>query len=643
MSADTPGREKTMHPLRDAVLAGIITFVTSTLGLSVVYVKARDAQLDAVRGELLQLARATAAQVDGDLHRTLTSPSQQGSETHERLLAPLVRMHRATHDVWYVYTGIMRGDKIYWIVDSANHYRVKGNDLPADPIMTEYTGNDTELRRAFRERTEHANSEPYMEDGHGYLSAFAPVRDRAGSVVAMLCVEMVMDALDARMSKIRWALGAAFAVVLAMSVVAGAITLYLRRFAAQILCEMREARAQAEAHAATAEAATRAKATFLAMMSHEIRTPMNGILGVADLLRTMSPEPPQTKLLDILAGSGQSLLRVIDDILDFSKIDAERLELQPRPFELRGLLDEIEHLLATQARGKNVTFVLNADTTLPVALNGDRQRLSQVLLNLGTNAVKFTDHGEVRFSVRVLGKSGGVVRIEFAMQDTGIGISPEALQQLFKPFTQLADVRRHVRGGTGLGLVIAQRLVGLMGSEIRVVSEFDKGSTFSFAVDLPIAEAPSAVATTAVRRLESLSILVAEDNVVNQTVITAMLRQLGHFPTLAATGREALDALIDEDFDAVLMDCNMPVMDGMEATKHIRGGTAGVRHARIPVIALTANAMEGDRELCLAAGMDDFLTKPVTLAALRDALDRTRDSRLAAREESLVRDTQQTA
>jgi len=643
MSADTPGREKTMHPLRDAVLAGIITFVTSTLGLSVVYVKARDAQLDAVRGELLQLARATAAQVDGDLHRTLTSPSQQGSETHERLLAPLVRMHRATHDVWYVYTGIIRGDKIYWIVDSANHYRVKGNDLPADPIMTEYTGNDIELRRAFRERTEHANSEPYMEDGHGYLSAFAPVRDRAGSVVAMLCVEMVMDALDARMAKIRWALGAAFAVVLAMSVVAGAITLYLRRFAAQILCEMREARAQAEAHAATAEAATRAKATFLAMMSHEIRTPMNGILGVADLLRTMSPEPPQTKLLDILAGSGQSLLRVIDDILDFSKIDAERLELQPRPFELRGLLDEIEHLLATQARGKNVTFVLNADTTLPVALNGDRQRLSQVLLNLGTNAVKFTDHGEVRFSVRVLGESGGVVRIEFAMQDTGIGISPEALQQLFKPFTQLADVRRQVRGGTGLGLVIAQRLVSLMGSEIRVVSEFDKGSTFSFAVDLPIAEAPNAVATTAVRRLESLSILVAEDNVVNQTVITAMLRQLGHFPTLATTGREALDALVDEDFDAVLMDCNMPVMDGMEATKHIRRGTAGVRHTRIPVIALTANAMEGDRELCLAAGMDDFLTKPVTLAALRDALDRTRDSRLAAREESLVRDTKQTA
>jgi len=624
MSAGTQTQRKSIEPLRDALLAGLVTFITSAIGLSIVYVKARDAQLEAVRGELLQLARTTAAQVDGDLHRTITSPSQEGSEAHERALAPLVRMHRAARDVAYVYTGIMRGDHIYWILDSSVHYRAPGVTEPPDPIMTEYEGHDQELRHAFKEQVAYAESEAYETNGHGYLSAFAPVRDRAGNVVAMLGVEMVLDALDARMAVLRWALTAALVVVLLMSIVAGAIAMYLRRFAAEIVSKMREARAQAEANAAAAEAATRAKATFLAMMSHEIRTPMNGMLGVADLLRTMSPDPAQKKLLDILAGSGQSLLRIINDILDFSKIDAERLELHSRPFELRGLFEELEHLLVAQARNKDVEFVLNADAKLPAAVDGDRQRLSQVLLNLGTNAVKFTDHGEVRLDVRLRGESAGKVRIEFTMRDTGIGMSGEALQQLFKPFTQVAQSRRHVGGGTGLGLVIAQKLVNLMGGEIRVNSVPGAGSSFSFTIDLPIAETPAVSTTMVMKRIECLSILVAEDNPVNQTVITAMLRRLGHLPTLVATGQEVLEVLARDDFDLVLMDCSMPVMDGLEATRLLRSGASGVRKPKITIVALTANALDGDREMCLAAGMDDFLSKPVSLAALRDAIERTR-------------------
>jgi CheY-like chemotaxis protein len=365
---------------------------------------------------------------------------------------------------------------------------------------------------------------------------------------------------------------------------------------------------------------------FLAMMSHEIRTPMNGMLGVADLLRTMSPNPEQRKLLDILGSSGESLLRIINDILDFSKIEAERLELRPKPFEIRGLLDELNMLLNAQARTRQVAFVIDADLRLPEALDGDRQRLSQILLNLGTNALKFTDRGEVRLSLRLTGVSNGKACVEFTMRDTGIGMSGEALGRLFTPFTQVTDPRQN-RGGTGLGLVITQKLVTLMGGEIRVTSVPGKGSSFTFSLELPVAESSATAITARVRRLESLSVLVAEDNVVNQTIIEAMLKQLGHSTRMVGTGRAALDALARESFDLVLMDCNMPEMDGLEATRQLRAGAAGVRDVHVPVIALTANALDGDRERCLAAGMNDFLAKPVTIAALRAGIDRVCASR----------------
>ena len=278
-------------------------------------------------------------------------------------------------------------------------------------------------------------------------------------------------------------------------------------------------------------------------------------------------------------------------------------------------------LLNAQARTRHVAFVIDADSRLPEALDGDRQRLSQILLNLGTNALKFTDRGEVRLTLRLTGASDGKARVEFTMRDTGIGMSGEALGRLFTPFTQVTDARQN-RGGTGLGLVITQKLVTLMGGEIRVTSVPGKGSSFTFSLELPVAEPTATAITARVRRLESLSVLVAEDNIVNQTIIEAMLKQLGHSIRMVATGRAALDAMARESFDLVLMDCNMPEMDGLDATRQLRAGAAGVRDVHVPVIALTANAMDGDRERCLAAGMNDFLAKPVTIAALRAAIDR---------------------
>ena len=420
----------------------------------------------------------------------------------------------------------------------------------------------------------------------------------------------------------------ALLLVLVLSIGAGAVALRFRQFAAEIVRRMRAARAEAEQNAAAAEAARRAMGTFLAMMSHEIRTPMNGMLGVAELLRTMSPNVEQKRLLDILASSGNSLLRIINDILDFSKMEAERLELQPKPFELRALLQELEHLLGAPARAKGIAFAVEADPALPLAVDGDRQRLMQVLLNLGNNAVRYTDRGSVQLAVRPRHADGEHVCLNFAVTDSGIGMDEAAVARLFTPFTQVAAAHQHRGGGTGLGLVIAQKLVTLMGGKIAVRSTPELGSTFSFEIELPVAQAVNEVFSLPSARQATLSVLVAEDNQVNRTIIEAMLQHLGHRTAVAVDGRAALEALAHDDFDLVLMDCNMPELDGLETTRQLRAGHSRARDANIAVIALTANAMLEDKEACFAAGMDDFLSKPLTIAALRDAIDRTCKLRL---------------
>ena len=412
--------------------------------------------------------------------------------------------------------------------------------------------------------------------------------------------------------------------VLILSGVAGYVALRIRQFSAAIVKKLRTARARAEENAAAAESASRAKAVFLAMMSHEIRTPMNGMLGVADLLRTMSPDPEQKKLLDILGSSGESLLRIINDILDFSKIEAERLELRPKPFEVRGLLDELDTLLNAQARTRHVAFVIDADPRLPEALDGDRQRLSQILLNLGTNAVKFTDRGEVRLVLRLLEVNDGKARIEFTMRDTGIGMSEEALGRLFTPFTQLADSRRH-RGGTGLGLVITQKLVIAHGWRDPRDQRAGQG--------LVVHVQPRTTGGGSGRLGYH-----GEDTAAGKPVGPrgrGQRRESNHHRSDAAAARPPHpDGRYGHAPRSRRWCGNRSTSCSWTATcprwmgSRRRGSCARDRPARrgidVPVIALTANAMDGDRERCLAAGMNDFLAKPVSIAALRAAIDRVR-------------------
>ncbi len=386
-----------------------------------------------------------------------------------------------------------------------------------------------------------------------------------------------------------------------------------------------------------ARLASDAKSRFLAAMSHEIRTPLNGVLGMAQLLLETRPSPKQRELIATIQSSGETLLTLIDEILDLSRIEAGHVEITRAAFRPRDLLDEIERTVAPSVEGKRLAFSVSAAPDLPEELEGDPDRLRQVLLNLVGNAVKFTDRGGVGVRVRALPRPGpdGVLTCTFEVVDSGIGIPSEHASRIFERFAQLDDSSTRRYGGTGLGLAIARQLVEMMGGEIGVESHPGAGSRFWFRLPLlvpdpaalpdpqPAPAPPEPERNHAAPAPGEAHILLVEDNPVNQTVAAGMLRTLGHRVEMAADGREALAALARSRPDAILMDCQMPVMDGLEASREIRrleqdGGGPG----RVPIIALTAAAFAEDRDRCLAAGMDDYLAKPFELAALEAVLAR---------------------
>lgn len=391
-----------------------------------------------------------------------------------------------------------------------------------------------------------------------------------------------------------------------------------------------------------AETANRAKSTFLAMMSHEIRTPLSGVLGMVELLSLTGLDAEQRSTLNVVRESGKTLQRIIDDILDFSKIEAGKLDLSPAPSSIRDVMAAACGLYRGNASSKGLLLSVDVDPRISPALMVDPLRLGQILNNLVSNAVKFTSEGSVVIEARLVYRENGRDTVRFVVRDTGVGMSPETQRRLFQPFVQATGETARSFGGTGLGLTISRRLAQMMGGDIEAQSETGKGTAMTFILSLPIADPKDMVgcgaaeagedgASTAIGATraapsaeeaarEGTLLLLVDDHPTNRMLICKQINALGYAAESAGDGVEALRLWKSGRFSAVITDCNMPEMDGYDLARAIRRIENAQGRGRVPVIACTANALFGEAEACLAAGMDDYLSKPIGLAELAGKL-----------------------